>query len=690
MELLLSYTVGLSTVSIVKNPGGYYQYIVNDVAPEKYEDIARLVSKALESVDPQKRVGLYDITKAIAAQAKGYDLELITYVVSRELKYKKLQVLMDDPYVEDISIVGPGPVWVRHRYVLEVDPSADYIETNIVIGTYEEMMSYMELVAERSGKIINRRTPVMDFTLPEEDGGHRVHLVLPDVAYSTGEIVIRKKAYHYSTDMDSLVKAGMIPDAVAELIKLVIRRGGSIMILGPPGSGKTTLLKAILYSAIPRYWKIAIIEDTPEIDIPKGASWVRYTIPTDVWGSERGIDQLSLAKAALRASVSRFLVIGETRGAEAKVLVQAMNMGLGGLCLPGDQLLLARVDGRVDLYEIAEIVEGVLEGRYGVVEVVSVDRELRPKWSRVSRVVVKSGSSRFVRVEVEGGATHELHEDHPVLVASGDRGLTLKKASELRPGDMIPSLLDLPEFERVAGSHLGAVESLSTRGAFPVTSERPGSGTAVDHTGPRGVSPTGMPQNHAHGPSKEVWSVRPSRDLGYVLGALLASGSTVLEDSGTPVGVRLVVSVAKLPKLLRAMEGLGLSVGVDVTVESDGNSDAAGNAVRVLVSSPTAVRLLTGVLGGAKNEWGVPLELALGSGSEFRLGLVEGYWDIAGTVSPGDKVVVKAYAVSRKVAESMALLLRTLGILASVRAMPSKPGGGVAEGYYEVLSLIHI
>jgi flagellar protein FlaI len=39
-----------------------------------------------------------------------------------------------------------------------------------------------------------------------------------------------------------------------------------------------------------------------------------------------------LAKAALRASATRLIVVGEVRGAEAKVLVQAMLTGLGGLC----------------------------------------------------------------------------------------------------------------------------------------------------------------------------------------------------------------------------------------------------------------------------------------------------------------------------------------------------------------------
>jgi flagellar protein FlaI len=80
---------------------------------------------------------------------------------------------------------------------------------------------------------------------------------------------------------------------------------------------------------VPLGWKVAIIEDTGEIDPPPSSSWVRYT--TFELGNVK-VDLFDLAKAALRASATRLIVVGEVRGAEAKVLVQAMLTGLGGLC----------------------------------------------------------------------------------------------------------------------------------------------------------------------------------------------------------------------------------------------------------------------------------------------------------------------------------------------------------------------
>ena len=660
MEVLLSYNVGLSSVSVSRDPSGSYHYLVSDIDPEKYEAVARLVGKALELVDPRRSVGIYEVTKALLSRLRGYDPELVSYVVSRELKYKKLQVLIDDPYVEDISVVGPGPVWVRHKYVLERDPSADYIETNIVISSHEELLSYMELVAERSGRVVNRRSPVMDFTLPEEDGGHRVHLVLPDVAHPTGELVIRKKVHHGSVDLESLVKTGMVPEPVAELIKLVVRRGGSIVVLGPPGSGKTTLLKAVLYSVIPRHWKIAIIEDTPEVDVPKGASWVRYTVPTDVWGSGRGIDQMALAKAALRASVSRFIVIGETRGAEAKVLTQAMNMGLGGLCLPGDQLVLARVDGRVDLYEVREIVEGVARGDYARVEVVAPGPDLEPTWQPISAAVAKRGTSRFVRIEVDGGATHEVHEDHIVVVTGGASGLAFKRARELVPGDELVAFSRPPR--AVRGREFVELPEGVLEGAEASEDPVPGGG-------PRGSS----------------LRLRLGRSLGYLVGVYLAAGSLVEDSPGSPAGVRLDVGADTKDRLLSLLEDAGLGA---CEVEVFGAQ--SGSAVRILVRSRALALLLSRLAGGSADAKRVPLDVVLESSGEFGAGLVEGYRDGSGSSGSADSAGIRMRAQSRKLAESLALILKTLGAQPSVRALGPDSGSGyevaVERGSVERLS----
>ena len=335
-EQITQYRVGIARVSILREGEGRYRYVVDRAA---IESVSKEIRKNVEmiilsggDVEDGNPYSLFRTALKILKLGRERVSEArAAYAFREEVKYRKLQVLIDDPYVEDISIVGPGPVWVRHSAVMSADPATDYIPTNIVIEDNLEFLEYLNLLSERAGRIISKANPIVDANLPEEDGGHRIHLVHPDIADGRGEIVIRKKKPASNTDLRALIRMGSISNAVVELIRYFIRRRGSILIVGPPGSGKTTLLRAILYSLVPKHWKVVIIEDTPEIDPLPGSCWVRYVVPLPQSAGSNVLDQMALTKAALRSSVNRFIVIGETRGAEARVLVQAMNMGMGGL-----------------------------------------------------------------------------------------------------------------------------------------------------------------------------------------------------------------------------------------------------------------------------------------------------------------------------------------------------------------------
>jgi len=334
VEVLHKYMVGTTEVSIIRDESGNYMYITTEkLGSDVLEELRNNLSNLIQSLPDTENLNFYDLIKTAKEVLGKSDEEATTlaYAIRKELKYKKLQVLIEDPYVEDISIVGPGTVWVRHKLVLAADPNADYIASNITLNE-REFLTYLNMLAEKSGKLLTKSAPILDANLPEEDGGHRIHLVLPDIANGKGEIVIRKKKSSMHVKLSDLKKLGSLNTAVVNYVREVISKRGSLFIVGPPGSGKTTLLRAILHDLIPKNWKIVIIEDTPEIDVPHDSCWVRYVVPVSPWGKRHeSIDQMILAKAALRASANRYLVIGETRGAEAGVLVQALNMGLGGL-----------------------------------------------------------------------------------------------------------------------------------------------------------------------------------------------------------------------------------------------------------------------------------------------------------------------------------------------------------------------
>jgi len=322
---LLEYGVGGFRVSVV-DVGGELVYVAE---PSLDQELYGLLERRLGDVVALLRRGndLGDVLVAVLGIGRDRVAEAI-YALRSLVGYRKLQVLLDDPYVEDISVTGPGYVWVKHAWVEQARPDADFIRTNIALSTLDEVVELQQIVATKCGTYISTSNPVVDTQLPPRDGGHRVHLVAYTISTPRRpEIAIRKRMSS-PPHMDALVEQGVLPEAVARLFKILVHARGSLIIAGPPGSGKTTLLRSILYSYVPRGWKVAVIEDTGEIDPPPGEPWTRYT--TFELGTVK-VDLFDLAKASLRASATKLIVVGETRGAEAQVLAQAMLVGLGSL-----------------------------------------------------------------------------------------------------------------------------------------------------------------------------------------------------------------------------------------------------------------------------------------------------------------------------------------------------------------------
>ena len=322
-EVLLDYSVGAYRIRIIRDFRGEIIYNVSTTVPEELREKVR--TKMRDIIMMMTTATDVNTMLAKVLGIRKQDTVLAYMALKEEMRYRMIQPLIDDPYIEDISITGSGYVWIRHSQITSMYPEIDMIRTNIFLS--ERDVDELQLViASRCKTYVSTSNPIVDTQLPAEDGGHRVHMVARNVS-SRPEIIIRRVRKQFQT-IEDLLEIGSINRAFVEYVKALIERRGSMIIAGPPGSGKTTLLRSILYSLIPKGWKIAIIEDTAEIDPPHGSSWTRYT------SFELGrvkVDLFDLAKASLRSSAQILLVVGEVRGSEAQVLAQAMLAGTGGL-----------------------------------------------------------------------------------------------------------------------------------------------------------------------------------------------------------------------------------------------------------------------------------------------------------------------------------------------------------------------
>jgi pilus assembly protein CpaF len=125
--------------------------------------------------------------------------------------------------------------------------------------------------------------------------------------------------------MEDLIDRGMLTAEQAEQLVDAVRRGDNLLISGGTSAGNTTLANVIA-GFIPDADRILILEDVAELYIRK-PHVVSAEAQLDTHKSQIGFSDL--LRAALRHRPDR-IIVGEIRGPEARVFVDALNTGHRG------------------------------------------------------------------------------------------------------------------------------------------------------------------------------------------------------------------------------------------------------------------------------------------------------------------------------------------------------------------------
>ncbi len=313
-EILEQYTLlGVVDVVIGLNSGELY-YVVAE--PElTWRDINAVVERLVRSAGGSVEDNLdYSSTQG-SLSPSDYNYFKI---------YSGLGPLLPfvlDGKIEDISLSrSSGRVHVVHS-----DLSwHGWVKSNVILepGLVDRIAM---TISRKAGKHISITNPLAEGSIK---GSIRASIVYGDGVSSQGtSVVIRKKPSELWT-ITKLINEGTLTSELASYLWLVMERRGWVIIAGPVGAGKTTLLQAML-TLIPPSRKVIIIEDTPEL-VATSDLWDVLFERVEVFSQVSPIDSYVLLKFALRRRPD-YIVIGEVRGVEARLLVQASRLGHGVL-----------------------------------------------------------------------------------------------------------------------------------------------------------------------------------------------------------------------------------------------------------------------------------------------------------------------------------------------------------------------
>ena len=242
------------------------------------------------------------------------------YHVEKSLSgYGPLYPLIIDGNIEEIALEGyHSSVSVIHRLV-----PARWVDVDLKLDPATVDSLVLQL-SRKSGRIVSLLAPYAEGLTGE---GYRVAVTfMREVSRFGSSFVVRKYPEKPATIAD-MIAARTLSPLMAAYLWILVEAQTFMLIIGSMGAGKTTLLQA-LAGLIPSYYRVITIEDTPELRMlnPHWDSLItRASMPGEAL-TEIGLEDL--LKFALRRR-AEYIIVGEVRGREARLLAQAAALGHG-------------------------------------------------------------------------------------------------------------------------------------------------------------------------------------------------------------------------------------------------------------------------------------------------------------------------------------------------------------------------
>jgi flagellar protein FlaI len=313
----------------------FYYVVEPKASKQEKEDLATIklvLQRALnidrETLDETQedflKQAVDDILDSYRLKSRKSNREKIHYYIERDLiGYGKIDTMMKDPNIEDVSCDGPGvEIFVYHRRF-------ESLRTNVMWEDELELEQYIIRMAQRCGKHISIAEPLLDATLM--DGSRIVMTLGREVSTKGSTFTIRRFRDEPFTPVD-LLEFKTFSSMQIAFFWLAMQYGMSMLFVGGTASGKTTSLNACSLF-LPWQHKIVSIEETRELNLPH-PNWIPGCTRQGFGGESGGsgekaageVDMYDLLRAALRER-PEYIIVGEIRGAEAYVLSQAMATG---------------------------------------------------------------------------------------------------------------------------------------------------------------------------------------------------------------------------------------------------------------------------------------------------------------------------------------------------------------------------
>ena len=287
-----------------------HQKLLNSLTPEQLKDLNKDSVRGQIGAVVEKLIVEESLPMTVAEREK-----LIEEILDEVFGLGPLEPLLKDPTISDIMVNGFDNVYIER--------AGRVVETNIRFKDQAHVRMIIERIVSAVGRRIDDSSPIVDARLLD---GSRVCAVIPPLSLIGPVMSIRRYGKKVLSTED-LLKNETFTTGMLDFLSGCVEARLNIVISGGSGSGKTTMLNT-LSRFIPEEERIVTIEDTAELQLQQNHVVRLETRVSNIEGVG-AITQRDLVINTLRMRPDR-IIVGESRGAEALDMLQAMNTGHDG------------------------------------------------------------------------------------------------------------------------------------------------------------------------------------------------------------------------------------------------------------------------------------------------------------------------------------------------------------------------
>lgn len=291
-------------------------YRINDNFLLNLKSDRKITKDSLEDVLPEFILAYSD--------TKGLDKEILSqikqYIINNIIGLGVITTLFE------IAKDGLNDVIVNTKDYIDIIYNGKTLQTPMVFRSEEELRKVIDKMLAQNNRKIDEAHPIISSKL---DDGSRVEVQIPPIAANGGSCITIRKFNDLPLLLEMLVQSGQMDYKMAYFLIKLSKGKCNIIVSGGTSSGKTTFLNAIT-RFIEDNEQLMVIEDTKEMKPQMPCHLVRSYEARNANEEGKGAVTLDfLLRSALRSSPRR-IIVGECRGPEIVVMLNAMNTGHPG------------------------------------------------------------------------------------------------------------------------------------------------------------------------------------------------------------------------------------------------------------------------------------------------------------------------------------------------------------------------